>query len=157
MKGLKRILTIFILVFFLSPLMVNAKSYPIDQNMNMDIDDSLWYIFTRNNLDNNQELASLNISPSEMMAFFENNKAYLNGILLYKDTGETLQLFVRKVENTNTKEQIELTDQEFIDVVKLSLTNKNPTVLELYRTNGNRYVYTEYFDNSNFVMEYYIF
>ena len=155
MKGYKRILTIFILMIFLFPFSVSAKSFSIDENMNLDIDDSLWYVFTRNNLDNNEELKSFNISPSEMMAFFENNQAYMNAILLYKDTGEMLQLFVRKAtSNTDLKEK-DMSDQDLLDMAKASLTGKNVSTMELYKNNGIRYVYAEYAEGNNYVMDYY--
>ncbi len=155
MKGYKKILTIFILMIFLFPFSVSAKSFSIDENMTLDIDDSLWYVFTRNNLDNNEELKSFNISPSEMMAFFENNQAYMNAIILYKDTGEMLQLFVRKVTNSTDLKEKDMSDQDLLDMAKASLVGKNVSTIELYKNNGIRYVYAEYADGNSYVMDYY--
>lgn len=62
--------------------------------MSIRVDDSLWYIFTRDNIKNNPELDELEIPYDEMYNILYSNEAYMDAFLLYED-GEFTEFFVR--------------------------------------------------------------
>lgn len=98
MKQRKFILTTAIccLLMLFSIITVGAETYHLgDTDMSIRVDDSSWYVFTRDNIKNNSELDELDISYDSMYDILYNNEAYMYAILLYDD-GEYVELFVRK-------------------------------------------------------------
>ncbi len=109
---------IFCLMVFL-PISVYAEMYHLGEtDMSIQVDDSSWYVFTRDNIKNNSELDELEISYDSMRDILYNNEAYMDAILLYDD-GEYVELFVRKrtmdsgivnLSNYNNEEVLELAE-----------------------------------------------
>lgn len=98
MKQRKLILTTAIccLLMLFSIITVGAETCHLgDTDMSIHVDDSSWYVFTRDNIKNNSELDELDISYDSMYDILYNNEAYMYAILLYDD-GEYVELFVRK-------------------------------------------------------------
>ncbi len=86
---------IFCLIVFM-PISVYAETYHLGgTDMSIQVDDSSWYVFTRDNIKNNSELDELEISYDSMHDILYNNEAYMDAVLLYDD-GEYVELFVRK-------------------------------------------------------------
>ena len=63
--------------------------------MSISVDDTVWYVFTRDNIKNNAELEELGITYEAMYDILHNNGAYMDAILYYED-GEYIELFARK-------------------------------------------------------------
>ncbi len=125
MKQITRILTaIFFCVLMSLPLTVYAETYHLGgTDMSIQVDDSLWYVFTRDNIKNNSELEELGISYDYMSDVFNNNEAYMDAILVYED-GEYVELIIRK---------------KLLDTGVANLTNyENDEVLELASGLGER-------------------
>ena len=109
---------IFCLIVFM-PISVYAETYHLGgTDMSIQVDDSSWYVFTRDNIKNNLELDELEISYDSMHDILYNNEAYMDAILLYDD-GEYVELFVRKrtmdsgivnLSNYNNEEVLELAE-----------------------------------------------
>lgn len=157
MKRIKKMLCLFIIGILLLPTFVYASQFEVDEYMYIEIDDSIWYVFTRENIKNNKELDTLKISYEYMNNFFKNHNAYLDAFLLYKGTGEMIELTVRKVKSGGKYNfSSSYSDDELLEIVGEILRDKDPTVLELYEKNGYKYVYSEYIDQDNYLMEYYI-
>ena len=78
------------------PMAVAAKDYTISgTDMTVTVDDTIWYVFTRDNIQNNPELEELGISYEYMYDVLYDNHAYMDAILFYED-GSYMELFVRK-------------------------------------------------------------
>lgn len=118
----RSICVIMTLIFCLSvfmPISVYAETYHLGgTDMSIQVDDSSWYVFTRDNIKNNLELDELEISYDSMHDILYNNEAYMDAILLYDD-GEYVELFVRKrtmdsgivnLSNYNNEEVLELAE-----------------------------------------------
>ena len=98
MKQRKLILTITICCLFMlfSIVTVGAETYHLgDTDMSICVDDSSWYVFTRDNIKNNSELDELGLSYDYMYDTLYNNEAYMDAALLYDD-GEYVEFFIRK-------------------------------------------------------------
>lgn len=97
MKQSMRISILAILcALMLLPIAAWAETYDLgDTDMTIEVDDSRWYVFTRDNLENNPELAEFGISESEVYDDLCRLEAYLDAVLLYTD-GNYKELFVFK-------------------------------------------------------------
>jgi hypothetical protein len=82
------------MVFF--PVGAYATAFSVSgTDMTIDVDDSQWYVFTRDNIKDNPELDELGLSYDEMNDILLDNHAYMDAILFYGD-GNFVELFVRK-------------------------------------------------------------
>lgn len=78
------------------PMAAAAKDYTISgTDMTVTVDNTIWYVFTRDNIQNNPELEELGISYEYMYDVLYDNHAYMDAILFYED-GSYMELFVRK-------------------------------------------------------------
>ena len=74
----------------------SAKTYNLGEtDMSVSVDDTTWYVFTRENIMNNPELDELGIDYQTMYSILHNNEAYMDAILYYED-GQYIELIVRK-------------------------------------------------------------
>lgn len=154
---MKRALCVFLAAMIcaaaLFPVFAYAADYKLgDTDISICVDDTSWYVFTRDNIHNNAELEELGITYEAMYDILHNNEAYMDAILLYED-GEYVELFVRKraldsgianLSNYENKEVLELAEE---------LAKKYGA--EEYSVYEGQYKFTrlEYFD-SNY--DYYI-
>lgn len=156
MKRVRKIIAIFVLLILMIPSGVLASTFTVDENMYIDIDDSLWYVFTRDNIANNKELDSLDLSYEYMDNFFKKNNAYLDALLIYKDSGEILELFIRRVNSGGAINSSNYSNEDFLNKIKQDLSSRNPSVLDIYETNGYKYGYAEYTDQGYYLIDYYV-
>lgn len=78
-RRLSVLLTILILLFILCPVTVSAQTYTLSgTDMSVQIDDTMWYVFTRDNLSNNHELDELGLTYEEVLDSLYSNSAYLD-------------------------------------------------------------------------------
>ena len=63
--------------------------------MSITINDTTWYVFTRDNIKHNSELEDLGVSYESVYDLLYNNEAYMDAIQ-YQEDGEYIELFVRK-------------------------------------------------------------
>ena len=88
------IMTIIFCFMMFMPISVYAETYHLGgTDMSIQVDDSSWYVFTRDNIKNNSELDELEISYDSMYDILYNNEAYMDAILLYDD-GKYVELLV---------------------------------------------------------------
>ena len=100
------------------PVSVYAETYSLGgTDMSIDVDDSLWYVFTRDNIKDNSELKELGISYNSMYDILYTNEAYMDALLLYEDGG-FVELFVRK--KTLEKGIVNLSNYEDAEVLDLA-------------------------------------
>jgi hypothetical protein len=90
------ILIVCLCVAAFLPITAYAQTYHLsDTDMSISVDDTIWYVFTRDNIENNAELGELGITYDAMADILYDNQAYMDAILIYDD-GEYIELFVRK-------------------------------------------------------------
>ena len=95
-RKLSVLLAVLLCVVLCLPATAYAKNYDATgTDMTISVDDTRWFVFTRDNLENNEELLLLGYTEDSMMEFLEKNNIYVYGILIYENN-EVLELFVRK-------------------------------------------------------------
>lgn len=98
---MKRSLRISILTLIctlmLLPIAAWAETYNLDgTDLTIELDESRWYVFTRDNLENNPDLADLEISESAMYDHLCSIDAYMDAIWV-NSKGRFVELFILKI------------------------------------------------------------
>lgn len=136
------------------PLTAYASSFEVDEtDLSIEIDDTYWYVFTRDNLRNNTELDDLGLTYDYMRDLMEENEAYINAILFYSDSDKTLELFVRK----RSVDGIEnLSDYSDSEVLKLAEKLADKQGASDYSVYGEEYKFTrlEYYQSGYYIVEF---
>ena len=61
------------------PITTYAETYNLGgTDMSISVDDTVWYVFTRDNIKNNSELEELGITYEAMYEILHNNEAYMD-------------------------------------------------------------------------------
>ena len=129
-----------------------ARSYNLsDTDMNIDIDDSEWYVFTRDNILNNSELEDLGITYDYMNDLFLNNKVYVDAMLIYDD--ESMELFVRKTGIDKIVNLSKYADDEVLSFAKTLAEKRSIEEYKLYKTDYT-FVEFEYTDTGFYIREF---
>ena len=143
------ILAIIATVFMVFlPVSVYAETYSFGgTDMSIDVDDSLWYVFTRDNIKDNSELKELGISYNSMYDILYTNEAYMDALLLYEDGG-FVELFVRK--KPLEKGIVNLSNYEDAEVLDLAKAIAKKQGAETYSVYENQYKFAklEYIDSN---------
>ena len=121
----------------------NYKVYGTDLTVNLD--DTEWYVFTRDNIENNDELASVGLSYEYMYDVLYNNMAYMNACLFYED-GSFLEFFIRK---TDISDIVNLSNYDSDELQLLAEKLANRAGSEKYNIYESEYKYVnlEYVDS----------
>ena len=143
-----------ILVFCLAcPLTVHAKTYTMSNtDISISVDDSSWYVFTRDNLLNNSELKELGIASNEMRDILEGNMAYMDALLIYED-GDFVELLIRKTKIEDSFTNLSnYSNEQVLELAELLGEKHNTKNYSVYE-NQYKFVKLEYFDST---YDYYI-
>lgn len=152
MKKIIKTLIILLLVIVVSPVM--AKEFTIsDTDIKVNLDDSSWYVFTRDNIKDNKQLKEFGISEEYMNTTFKNGNIYLDAIK-FNSNKEIIELFVMKKPVEKVKNMSKYSDSELKDVAKEIAKKENTNDYKIYTTNY-KYVYTKYTDSGKQIMDYY--
>lgn len=149
---------LLILLFCLVlPVSVFAETYELsDTDMNIDFDTSSWYVFTRDNLENNPQLEELGLDYDEMHSLLYNNNAYLNAALALS-VDDYIELFVRKTAQTTGVANLTNYSKDELQEFATALAEKQNT--QVYSVYQNQYNFAklEYKDANVgvFVYEFY--
>ena len=149
---MKRTMSIFlsIVLYFsaLLPITTYAETYNLGgTDMSISVDDTVWYVFTRDNIKNNSELEKLGITYAAMYDILHNNEAYMDAILYYEN-GEYTELFVRKrALDTGIANLSNYKDSDVLELAK-ELAKKQGA--EKYSVYASQYKFAraEYFDSN---------
>jgi len=149
---MKKLLHIFaILCILLIPNTIKAITY-IEKNADITISlDNEWYVFTRENIKNNNQLKELNIIYKDIHNFLYNNKIY---IVAYYDN---LELYVKTAKINDNISNLNNYNDESINELGVHLSKKaGVTDYEIYK-NNYKYIYSNYYDNNSnkYTIEYY--
>lgn len=135
------------------PVTVNAKVYQVGEtDMSITIDDEYWYVFTRDNIKDNPELAELGVSYSDMYDILQENKMYVDALLFYDD-GSYMEFGVRK---TNIDKIVNLANYDDDKVMELADKLAELHDVKTYSIYENQYKFIrfDYTDGDYYVCEY---
>jgi len=130
------------------PFSVSAQTYRVEgTDLSITVDDTVWYVFTRDNIANNPELDELGLTYEYMDSSFRENEAYLDAILFY-DSGEFLELLGRKtVWETEVVNMSNYPYDEVLDAAELLAEKQGVETYSVYE-NRYKFIYLEFFDDS---------
>lgn len=152
MKKIVKSLIILLLVLIVSPVM--AKEYTItDTDIKVDLDDSKWYVFTRDNIKGNKQLKEFGITEEYMNTTMANGNIYLDSIK-FKSNSELIELFVMKKPVEKVKNMSKYSDKELTKVAKDIAEKEKTTDYKIYKSKY-KYIYTKYSDSGKEIMDYY--
>lgn len=150
-----RIIIFLALIVFAFPTIVNAQRfYPDGTDLSVWIDDTKWYVFTRNNIYNNSELNELGITYDYLYNFMYNNYVYLDGALFYSDSDDSLELLIRKTKVDKIKNLTNYSDDEVKDLAKSLADKQNAQIYKIYESDY-KYAYLKYMDKGLYLVEYF--
>ena len=149
MKRTMRILLSIILCFSaLLPIITYAETYNLGgTDMSISVDDTVWYVFTRDNIKNNSELEELGIAYGAMYDILHNNEAYMDAILYYEG-GEYTELFVRKrALDTGIANLSNYKNSEVLELAKELAKKQGAETYSVYE-NQYKFAKLEYIDSN---------
>lgn len=95
-RSISILVAVVICILAFSPVTAQAQTYDMTQtDIHITVDDTMWYVFTRDNIKDNPELEELGITYEQIYDILYDNEAYMDAILYYEDGGY-IELFVRK-------------------------------------------------------------
>lgn len=156
---MKRSICILVsIVLFLAaflPVTAYAKTYTMrDTDISISVDDSMWYVFTRDNIKNNSELEELGITYDAIYDILHNNEAYMDAILYYED-GEYVEFFVRKrALDTGIANLSNYKNSEVLELAKELAKKQGAKTYSVYE-NQYKFARLEYTDSGYYLCEFY--
>lgn len=146
---MKKLLFIFILL--LLPLTIYAKDFKIE-DISIDLDDS-WYVFTKDNIKNNQDLKLLGVSEEYMNDVFDGTDYYLDAIKFNND--EIVELFIVIKDTSSLYDSSDFTDEQIEELrssYEKQISNSKTTI---FNTDNTKYIKSIYKDQDLNIVDYY--
>lgn len=138
------------------PISVYAETYYLGgiDGMSVRVDDSSWYVFTRDNIKNNSELDDLGFSYDFLYNVLHDNEAFMYAILFYDD-GEYFELVVKK--RTIEDGTLNLSNYSHEKVLELAESFAKKLNSYDYSVYENRYKFSkvEYIDADYYVCDFF--
>lgn len=132
--SLKKLLFVFICLL-LVPSLVFAKEYKLDENITITMDDTEWYVFTRDNIKGNPELEELGISYEYLNNFFEENKVYMDAVLYFEGYENYIEVFVRRNPSTGTDNLSDKDDSYVLQLAESMASMQGAEIYKIFKTN----------------------
>ncbi len=146
---MKKYLYLLLISIFILPLNVFAQSYSL-KDLSINVDDSTWYVFTRDNIQGNDELDELGISYDYISNFMNTNDVYMDACQFDEnDTNNNIELFVtiKKVNNVNNLHTYSSSDIN--DLGKSLMDKVNADTFDVYSVKKFKYIHVKYYDSVN--------
>lgn len=139
---------LILLLCLILPITACAETYqPGDTDLTVQIDDSSWYVFTRDNLENNAELAELGVSVEEISNNLQDNQAYLDALVRFGEQ-DYIELFIRKTAQTSGVANLSnYDDDEVMEFVTALAERQSSQTYSIYKTQY-KFSKSEYYDSS---------
>ena len=148
---MKKILFLIIMLFV--PTFVFAKEYEIsDINLKLETKDDV-IVLTRDNLDDNSDMAKLNITKDYMEKLMNTNNIYMDII----KNNLSYEVLVVSPETRLKFNNLSNASDEMLNDLKSELIKKTGTeVSNIYKANHN-YILVDYFDSKTglYILNYY--
>jgi hypothetical protein len=146
---MKRLLYLLTIAAVLFPLNVFAQTYTL-KDFSLNFDDSSWYVFTRDNIKDNEELNDLGVSYDYINDFMNTNDIYMDAFILDEEnTDNNIELFVavKEVKNVNN---LHTYSSSKIDELGESLKDKlNADKYDVYSVGKYKFIHVNYYDSVN--------
>ena len=141
-------LSIILSITIFLPITTYAETYNLGgTDMSISVDDTAWYVFTRDNIKNNSELNVLGITYDAMRDILHKNEAYMDAILYYED-GEYVELFVRKrALDTGIANLSNYKNSEVLELAKELAKKQGAETYSVYE-NQYKFAKLEYIDSN---------
>ena len=137
-----------LLLAFICPLVVNATNVDVPSaDLSLDLPDS-WYVFTRDNLDNNTDLDDLEIDDLEMLEYLEEYNLYLNAF------NEDYDFFIYKMATEDVGSLPDYYDFELEEFATEIMNSYGADSYDIYDDNY-KFVRIEYVESDYYVIDYY--
>lgn len=135
---MKKIAALFVLVLCGALLFTTTTFAAVftvsDTDISIDIDESVWYVFTRDNLENNPELGELGLTRDYVYDVLQNEQAYIDAIMFYADSDAYVELFVRKTANDAVKQLSDYPNSWVKEFAKALAEQVDAEDYEIYQT-----------------------
>lgn len=137
-----------LLAILFMPLVVSADTIDVDSaDLSLEIPDS-WYIFTRDNLDNNPDLEELELTEDYVMDYFLEYSIYVNAF----DADYDFYAYMSYTEDVGSLP--DYYDFELEEVAKDLMNQYGASSYEIY-DNDYKYIRIEYTSNDYYIIDYY--
>jgi len=147
-------LLIMALCLIVSPLTVSARTYEIsDTDMTVAFDDSVWYVFTRDNIAGNPELAELGFDYAEFLSGMLEDSCYVDAMLFFED-GDCIELIVTMEEEDFYVNLSNYDDSTVLDVGAATYEGIVEADDLVIFENDYKYLVADYFDVDVYVIGY---
>ncbi|MBR1717933.1 MAG: hypothetical protein IJ715_01525, partial [Bacilli bacterium] len=133
------------------PLTIYAKDFKIE-DISIDLDDS-WYVFTKDNIKNNQDLKLLGVSEEYMNDVFDGTDYYLDAIKFNND--EIVELFIIIKDTSSLYDSSDFTDEQIEELrssYEKQISNSKTTI---FTTDSTKYIKSIYKDQDLNIVDYY--
>ena len=139
-----------ILFILLMPVLVNAKTYDINEKkLHITIDDS-FYVFTRENLENNEDLVKADIEKEAITNLLTKNNAYLYA--LSQDKKTEIYLRVKKAKDVDNLKAY--SDERLKSLAEDFAGKTRATKYDVIKNDYN-FIYTKFKDANYDMINYY--
>lgn len=137
-----------LLAILFMPLVVSADTIDVDSaDLSLEIPDS-WYIFTRDNLDNNPDLEELELTEDYVMDYFLEYSIYVNAF----DADYDFYAYMSYTEDVGSLP--DYYDFELEEVATDLMNQYGASSYEIY-DNDYKYIRIEYTSNDYYIIDYY--
>lgn len=151
---MRKNLFIILILLLVLPISVFAKTYSVN-DMTVSIDEANWYVFTRNNL-NNEKLTEAGLSYDRIKGIMDSYDIYFYA-LTYDKENTAIELYitvkpVSGVNNLHTYSRNEINNLG--EMIKDGVGAKS---FDIYSVGKYEYIYLNYYDSSKsyYIDEYY--
>lgn len=146
-RSLCILMSVVLCVAFLS-VSASAEVYDLsDTDLSVRLDDTIWYVFTRDNIENNAELEELGISYDAMHDILYRNEVYMDAIVYYEN-GEYFEFMVRKgSQDTRTVNLTECSDDLVLAMAETRAKQYEAKAYSIYK-NQYKFAKLEHFDSN---------
>ena len=147
-RNISILVSILLCVIFCLPTTTYAENYNLGgTDMSISVDDTFWYVFTRDNIKNNSELDELGITYEAMYDVLYDNEAYMDAVLYYEG-GEYTELFVRKrMLDTGVANLSNYEDSEVLEIAKELAKKQGADKYSVYQSQY-KFARLEYIDSN---------
>jgi len=156
---MRKILMFLLAFMLLIPIGLSAKEIKVTDVISVDLNEEEWYIFTRDNIQDNPDLKELNISSDYMKNLFTTNDCYLDALtFLSEDTSNFIEMFVQ-IKGIEEKDTIDYlgyySKSEIKDLAKEVAKTVNTNKYSIYENDKYTFIKLEYVSSSVSLIHYY--
>ncbi len=148
------LLAIFLVLAAFSPISASAASYAVSEtDFSITIDENFWYVFTRDNLENNPELDDYGVSYEDMYSYLNDDNIYLYGSLVYED-GECFELLAIKEKTDSEMVNLSNYSDAMVHIFAKSAANGLGAEDYLIVKNNYTFVKVEYTSSNFYIVQF---